>query len=114
MCSVMTYVGKEADICLCITDSLCCTPETNIVSQLCVCVQSCPNLCNSLDHSPSGSSIHGISQVRILKWIAFPPPGDLPNPGIKPMPSVSSEMQADSLLLSHWGSLNYTPVKIIF
>ena len=30
---VMTYMGKESkksvDICICITDSLCCTPETN-------------------------------------------------------------------------------------
>ena len=31
-CSVMTYMGKESkrvDICICITDSLCRTPETN-------------------------------------------------------------------------------------
>ena len=30
--SVMAYMGKESkkvDICICITDSLCCTPETN-------------------------------------------------------------------------------------
>ena len=35
-------------------------------------------------------------------WSGLPcPPGDLPNPGIKP---VSLPLQADSLLLSHWGS----------
>ena len=33
-----------------------------------------------------------------------PPPGDLPDPGIKPMSSASPAFQADSLLLSHWGS----------
>ena len=26
----------------------------------------------------------GILQARILEWVAFPSPGDLPNPGIKP------------------------------
>ena len=30
------------------------------------------------------SPVPGISQARILEWVAFPPPGDLPNPGIKP------------------------------
>ena len=30
-----------------------------------------------------GSSVHGISQARILEWV-FPSPVDLPNPGIKP------------------------------
>jgi len=35
--------------------------------------------------SPSGSSVHGISQVKILKsGSPFPPPGDIPDPGIKP------------------------------
>ena len=34
--------------------------------------------------SPRGSSVHGISQARILEWVAMPPPGDLPEPGIEP------------------------------
>ena len=33
---------------------------------------SCPNLCNPTDCSPSGSSVHGILQARILEWIAIP------------------------------------------
>ena len=33
--------------------------------------------------------------------LPFPPPGDLPNPG---MECASPALQADSLLLSHWGS----------
>ena len=32
--------------------------------------QSCPTLCDPLDHSPPGSSVHGILQARILEWIA--------------------------------------------
>ena len=34
--------------------------------------------------SPPGSSVHKISQARILKWVAFPSPRDLPNPRIEP------------------------------
>ena len=34
--------------------------------------QSCPNLCNPMDCSLPGSSIHGIFQARILEWVAFP------------------------------------------
>ena len=41
-------------------------------------------LCDPVDYSPPGSSVHGILQERILKWLPFPTPGDLPNPGIKP------------------------------
>ena len=33
--------------------------------------QSCPTLCDHMDCSPSGSSIHGIFQARILEWVAI-------------------------------------------
>ena len=39
-------------------------------------------------------TVHGILQARILEWVAFPSPGDLPNPGIEPM---SPAVQVDSL-----------------
>ena len=38
--------------------------------------------------------VHGILQARILEWVAFPSPGDLPDPGIEPR---SPALQADSL-----------------
>ena len=50
----------------------------------CLVVQSCLTLCNPMDYSPPASSVHGISQARILEWLPFPSPGDLPNPGIPP------------------------------
>jgi len=34
--------------------------------------QSCPALCNTMDCSPAGSSVHGIFQARILEWVAMP------------------------------------------
>ena len=47
---------------------------------MCVLVaQSCPTLCNPMDCSPTGSSVHRISQVRVLEWVAIPFPGDLSN-----------------------------------
>ena len=46
--------------------------------------QSCWTLCDPRDGSPPGSSVHGIVQARILKWVTIPFPGDLPNPGIEP------------------------------
>ena len=33
--------------------------------------QSCPTLCDSMDCSLPGSSIHGILQARILEWVAI-------------------------------------------
>ena len=46
-------------------------------------LQLCPTLFNPTDCSPPGSSVHGISQARILEWLPFPSPGGLPNRGIK-------------------------------
>ena len=57
----------------------------------------------SESHSVTSNSLqhHGLyspwnSQARILEWVPFPSPGDLPNPGIEPR---SPTLQADSLPL---------------
>ena len=34
-------------------------------------LQSCPTLCNPMDCSLPGSSVHGIFQARVLKWDAI-------------------------------------------
>ena len=34
--------------------------------------QSCPTLCDPMDCSPRGSSVHGILQARTLEWVAMP------------------------------------------
>jgi len=67
-------------------------------------VQSCTTLCNPVDGSPPGSSDHGILQAGILEWVACPPPGDLPDPGIEPMSPATPALQVDSLPLSGQGS----------
>ena len=35
-------------------------------------LQSCPTLCNPMDYSLAGSSVHGILQAGILEWVAMP------------------------------------------
>ena len=55
-----------------------------------------------MDCSPTGSFVHGIIQARILEWVAFPSPADLPDPGIEP---GSPELQACSLLSEPPGKL---------
>ena len=35
-------------------------------------VPSCLTLCDPMDYSPPGSSVHGILQTRILEWVAMP------------------------------------------
>ena len=37
----------------------------------CLVAKSCPTLCDLMNCSPPGSSFHGISQVRILEWVAI-------------------------------------------
>ena len=63
-------------------------------------LQSCLTLCDPVDCSPPGS-VHGILQARILEWIAFSSPGDLPGPGIKPVsfmpPTLAGEFFTTSI-----------------
>ena len=55
-------------------------------------VLRCSVVSNSLEPhglSPPGSSAHGIFQAKTLEWVPFPPPGDLPDPGIEPVSLTS-------------------------
>ena len=63
--------------------------------------KSWQTFCDPMDCSPPGSSVLGILQARIPERIAFPSPGDLSDPRIKP---VSPVLWADSLPLSRLGS----------
>ena len=38
---------------------------------VCICAQSCLTLFDPMDCRPPGSSVHGISQARLLEWIAI-------------------------------------------
>ena len=50
-----------------------------------------------MDGNPPGSSVHGILQARIVVWVAFLSPGDLPDPDIQPKSLVSPALASSSL-----------------
>ena len=56
--------------------------------------QSCLTLCNPMDRSPQRSSVNGFFRQEYQSGLPCPPPGDLPNPGIK---LGSPALQVDSL-----------------
>ena len=59
--------------------------------------QLCLTLCDPVD-----CKVHGILQARILEWVAFLSPEELPNPGIE---SRSPTLQEESLLAKPQDSL---------
>ena len=46
----------------------------------CLVTKSCWFICDPVDCSPPGSSVHGISQARILEWVAIPFSRELSQP----------------------------------
>ena len=78
------------------------------LSPLCLFAQSCPTLCDPMDCSLPGFSVHGDSPGKDTGvGLPCPPPGDLPNPGIEPR---SPSLRADSLLFEPPGKLKNTGV----
>ena len=53
--------------------------------------QSCPTLYDAMDCTPPSSSVHEISQARILEWVAIPTPGLEPRSPILQVDSLLSE-----------------------
>ena len=44
---------------------------SSIINHWCEVTQSCPTLCDPMDCSLPGSSLHGILQARVLEWVAI-------------------------------------------
>ena len=64
---------------------------------------------NTMDFSPHQSPRSmGFPKQEFWMGLTFPPPGELPDPGIKPTSPEAPELQADSLPLSHKGSLQWS------
>ena len=61
---------------------------------LCLVTQSCPTLCDLIDKPTRLLCPWGFSRQEYWSGLPCPPPGDPPNPGIKPR---SPTLQADSL-----------------
>ena len=84
-------------VCACVRITLLYSTNQHCKSPMCACVlkslQSCSILCNPMDGSLPGSSVHGILQARILEWVAMPSSRDLPNQGIVPSSPVAHARQ---------------------
>ena len=77
---------------------------------VCSVPQLCPTLHDPLDCRPPGSSVCGISQARILEWVGIPFfRGTFLTQGSNPCLARLLQRQADSLPLSHLGSLVCPP-----
>ena len=95
-------------------------PPPCLFMHMCVCVRMRTHVhthtqslsfvwfCNPMDYSLPGSSVFGISQARILEWVAFSLPGDLPHPGIKPTSPVSPVLAGRFFTTELPGKLCYT------
>ena len=77
--------------------------------------KSCLPLCKPMDCSLPDSSVHGISQARILEniecWsLPFSSPGDLPHPGSEP----TSPMSPAGRFFTHGAVTKLKPVGVLF
>ena len=70
-------------------------------------LQPCLTLCDPVDCSPPGSSVHGILQTRVLEWVAISYPGDLPDPGIESVSLMSLALAGGSFTTSTPWEVNY-------
>ena len=61
-------------------------------------VQSCPTLCDPLDYSLPGSSVHGNSQAKIVEWVAISFSNIFLTQGLNPSPAHSEQY----MNVSHW------------
>ena len=89
-------VFLKSSVCVCVCVWVC--------GCVCVCAQSCPTLCDLMDCSPPGSSVHRIFQARILEWVAifYSRGSSQPRENLC-LPHLLG-WQADSLPLCHLGS----------
>ena len=79
---------------------------------VCSVTQSCLTLCSHVDCSLAGPSVHGISQARIMEWLPFPAPGDLPDPGIKPRSLMSPALASRLFTTSTTWKTLYTHAHV--
>ena len=63
-CLILTSL---AQLCVCVCVCVCVRARARVLS-----LDSCPTLCNPMDCSLPGPSVHRIFQARILEWVATP------------------------------------------
>ena len=66
-----------------------------------MCVLSCLTLCNPMDYSPPGSSVHGVLQARILEWVVISSRGSSQS---KDRTRISCLSSIGRQMLFHWAT----------
>ena len=65
--------------------------------QVCLVAQLCPTLCDLWTVAHEAPLTMGFFRQKYCSGLSLPPPGYVPNPGIKSVSPVSPALQADSL-----------------
>ena len=74
-------------------------------------LQFCLTLCNPMDYSPPGFSVHEILQARILEWVAVPSSRESFNPGLEPISLTSPLTKVFFTTSITWEALPYVCVR---
>ena len=69
--SVSVHVCAHGHVCACVCTCVCVRMRVCVCVCVCVIVQSCLTLCDSMDCSPSDSTVRGILQARIVEQVAI-------------------------------------------
>ena len=77
-------------------------PFDTLISRSMLVAQSCLTLCDPMDCSPPGSSVHGILQARTLEWVAIPL-----SRGISHTQRVNPALPHCRQVLYHWNHQGY-------
>ena len=73
-------------------------------------LQLCPTLCDPMDYSLPGSSVHGILQARILEWVAMLSSRGSSQP--RDRTHISYILWIGKQVLYHWGHLG-SPKNVV-
>ena len=78
-------------------------------------LQLCLILCNPMDYSSPGCSVHGILRQEYWSGLPFPSPGDLPNTEIEPPSLISPALRGSFLTTgATWEALHERHWFVIF
>ena len=82
---------------------------------MCLVAQSCLTLCSPTDCSLPGSSVHRISQTRILEQVVISYFGNVPNPGIGHMSLASPALTKSGFFITNatWEAWNAAKQSVI-
>ena len=101
MCLLFFQIISSLGCCIILSRVPCAIRQVLLVAFSVASVKVC--LCDAMECSSPGSSVHGILQARTLEWVAMPSSGDLLDPGVEPKFPVLLYCRQILYVLSHQG-----------